>query len=96
MVKADFTLPALSATNVVTCKCHLDDYDKGINDIILGRDLLTKLGLNLKLSDHVIEAGDGPFKGSTTPMVDFGTHIFKGLNTWKITPEESFTNDYVE
>ena len=64
--------------------------------MILGRDLLTELGLNLKLSDHIIEADDGPFKGSTTPMVDLGTYIFKYLNTDKITPAESFTNAYVE
>ena len=29
-------------------------------------------------------------------MVDLGTYIFKYLNTGKITPEESFTNAYVE
>ena len=29
-------------------------------------------------------------------MVDLGTYIFKGLNTGKITPEESFTNAYVK
>ena len=29
-------------------------------------------------------------------MVELGTYIFKDLNTGKITPEESFTNAYVE
>ena len=29
-------------------------------------------------------------------MVDLGTYIFKGLNTREITPEEYFTNAYVE
>ena len=29
-------------------------------------------------------------------MVDFGTYIFKDLNTGKIILEESFTNAYVE
>ena len=29
-------------------------------------------------------------------MVDLGTYIFKYLNTGKVTPEESFTNAYVE
>ena len=28
-VNVDFTLPALSATNVVTWKCHLEDSVKG-------------------------------------------------------------------
>ena len=64
--------------------------------MILGRDLLTSLGLNLKLSDHIIEADDGPFKGSTAPMVDMGTYEFKDLETKKITPEESFMNAYAE
>ena len=43
-----------------------------------------------------MEAYDGPFNGSTTPMFDLGMYIFKYLNTGKITPEESFTNAYVE
>ena len=29
-------------------------------------------------------------------MVDLGTYISKDLNTGKVTPEEYFTNDYVE
>ena len=47
-VKVDFTLPALSTTNVVTWNCHVDDSAKGRYDMILGRDILTKLGLNLE------------------------------------------------
>ena len=44
--------------------------------MILGRYILTELGLNLKFSEHVIEADDGPFKGSTTPMVDLVMYKF--------------------
>ena len=62
--------------------------------MILGWDLLTELGLNLKFSEHVIEVYYGHFNESTTPMVDLGTYIFKDLNTGKITPGELFTNDY--
>ena len=40
-VEVDFTLPALSATNVVMWKCHMDDSAKGRYDIIVGRDILT-------------------------------------------------------
>ena len=47
-VKVDFTLTTLSATNVVTLNCHLDDSDNGRYNIILGKDILIKLGLNLK------------------------------------------------
>ena len=95
-VNIDFTLTALSATHVVTWKCHVDDSDKGRYDIILGQYLLTQLGLNIKFSEHVIKADDGPFYGSTTHMVDLSTYIFKDLNIGKITPEESFTNVYIE
>ena len=44
--------------------------------LILGKYLLTALVLNLKLSGHVIEAYDGPLKGSTTPMINLGTYAF--------------------
>ena len=85
--KADLTLPALSATNVEMWRCHVDAYAKFIYDMILCRYLLTELGLNLKLSEHVIKSDDGPFKGSTAPMVDLGKYIFKDLNIGKIKPE---------
>ena len=43
-----------------------------------------------------MKADDAPFKGSTTPMVNLVTYIFKYLNTEIIAPEESFTNSYVK
>ena len=86
-VKVDFTLPALSATNFVTWECHVNESVKGRYDMILGQYLLIELGLNLKLSEHVIESDDGPFKGYTTPMVHLDTYIFKDLNTGKISHE---------
>ena len=55
--------------------------------MILGIDLLTWLVLNLKFSYHVIERDDGPFKGSTAPMVDLCTYEFKYFETGKITSE---------
>ena len=72
----------------------MDDSAKDIYDMIVGQDLLTELGLNLKSSEHVIEADDGTFNGCTTPMVDLVTYIFKVLNKGKIKSEESFTNAY--
>ena len=86
-VYVDFTLPPLSVTNVVTRKCHVYDSAKGMYGMILGRDILKELLLNLKCSEHVIEADDGPFKGSTTPMVDLGAYVFKDLNTGKLHPK---------
>ena len=83
-VKVDFTLPALSTTNVVTWKFHVDESAKCRYSIILEQNLLTKLVLNLTISEHVIEADDGPINGFTTPMVDLGAYIFKDLNTGKL------------
>ena len=94
-VKVDFTLPALSATNAVMWKCHVDDSAKSRHNMILGQDISTELGLNLKSFEDIIEADDRLLKGSTTPMVNLGTYIFKYLNTGNITPEEYFTNAYV-
>ena len=95
-VKIDFTLPALSPTNVVTWKCNVDESARGRYNIILGQDILSELGLNLKFSEHFIESDDGPFNGSTTPMIDLGTYIFRYLNTGQIKPEGSFTNAHVK
>ena len=44
--------------------------------MILGRVVLTELGLTLKFSDRVVEADDGIFKRSTTTMVDLGRYEF--------------------
>ena len=81
-----FTLPALSAINVVTWKCHVSDSAKGGYDMILVQYLLTELGLNLKFSEQVIKYNGGLFKGSKTFMVGLGVCLFKYLNTEKITP----------
>ena len=83
----DFTLPELSVTKIVMWDFHVDDFDKIRYNMILGRDILTELGLNLKTYDHVIEAYDVLFKWTTAPMVDLGMYEFKHLETRKITPE---------
>ena len=46
-VRIDFTLPELSATNIVTWNFHVDESDKGRYDMVLVRYLLTELGLNI-------------------------------------------------
>ena len=48
--------------------------------MILGRDLLTELGSNLKLPEYNIEADDGTLKESLALIVDFGTYEFKDSN----------------
>ena len=64
--------------------------------MILGRCIWTELVWNLRFSYHVIEADDGPVKGSMEPMVDLGMYEFTDLETGKTKPEESFMNDYTE
>ena len=65
----------------------MGDSAKGIYDMILGRDILTALWLNLEFSNNIIEAYDGTFKGSKVPMFDMVTYEFKYLNTENITSE---------
>ena len=83
----DFTLPAHSPTNVVTWNCHVDDSSRSRYGMILGRDLLSEMGSILPPSEHIIKADDGPFKGSTAPMVDLGEYINKYLNIGEIKHE---------
>ena len=54
-VEVDFTLPALSETNVMTWNCHVDDYAKGRYDMILVRDILIELGLNLNVPNKLLK-----------------------------------------
>ena len=65
----------------------MDDSAKGKYDLILGRDLVTALVLNIKFSDHAIESDDGNIKLSMAPMVNLCTYKFKGLETWENTPK---------
>ena len=55
--------------------------------MILGRDILTELGLILKISEHVTIWGDGPLKGSASSIVDFVTYKFEVLNIGKTTTD---------
>ena len=65
-----FLLLEFSATKIVTWKCHVDKSTNGRYNMILGRDLLTALRLDLKFSDDVIIDGKGTYKGCSVPMVD--------------------------
>ena len=56
--------------NIVTCKYHVDESTNGRYDMILGRDPLISLVLDLKFSDNVIIGGKGPYEGFSAPMVD--------------------------
>ena len=56
-VNLDFCLPDFSATNIVTWKCYVDESTNNIYDMILGRDLLTALVLDLNSPNNVIYGG---------------------------------------
>ena len=62
-MNVDLCLLEFGATKIVTWKCHVAKSTNIRYDMILGRYLLTALGLDLKFSENVILGGDGPFKG---------------------------------
>ena len=68
-VKIYITLPELSAEKIMAWYCHVNDSYKGRYYMVLGKDILTALGLNLKLSKHVRKADYGTFKVSTAPWL---------------------------
>ena len=80
----------------MTSKFHVDDTTKVRYGKILGRDLWTVLGLNLKFYEHFIKEDYGPWKELTGPMVDLGTYEFKIWKRWKFKPEELIMNAYAE
>ena len=65
--------PELIVTKIMTWNCRVDASARGRYDIILVRYILTALVVNIKLSEHVIKADYGNFKGSTSPMDYLGT-----------------------
>ena len=52
-VNIDFLWLELSVTKIGMCKLHVDESSNGIYDMILSRDLLTALGLDIKFSKNV-------------------------------------------
>ena len=50
----------------------------------------------MKCSKHAIKADNGPFKESAARMVNLGMYLSNFTNKWKIKPEVSFTDAYVE
>ena len=76
-VKIDMKLAEFRATKIVKWNGHVYEFTKIRYDMILGRGLLTVLGIYLELYNHIIEGGDGPFDSYTAPMVDLGTYECK-------------------
>ena len=60
----------------MTSKYHIDESIHGRYYIILGRDLLTALVLDLKFSNNIIFGVEGPYEGYSVPMVDVINYNF--------------------
>ena len=75
----DFCLPEFSVTKIVTWKCHADLSTNVIYDMILGRDLITALGLDLKFSGNLIISGEGPHEGCSSHIADVNNYEFKSI-----------------
>ena len=66
-------------------------------DMLLGIDILTSLGLNLKLSEHVITEGEKLYEGCTVLMAIMMTYDHKPSNiSDQVLPEESCMDACVE
>ena len=64
--------------------------------MILGRDLLTALGMDPEFSEKIIVGSEGPYEGCQAPMVDLSNYDFKYLTENIVKPEEYFINSYVD
>ena len=78
-VNAYFCIPEFSAAKVITWKFHMDESTNGRYYMILGRDLLTALVLDLKFSKNVIICGEGPYEGCSAPMMDVSNYNFTSI-----------------
>ena len=78
-VNVDFCLPEFSATKIVPWKFHVDNKTNSRYDMILVRDLIATLGLDIKFSEKLVIGGEGPYEGCLAPMDDFINHDFKSL-----------------
>ena len=73
-VNVEFCSPEFSATKIVMRTCHVDDSAKGRYNMILGRNLLTTLGLDIKFSDRVIVGVERLYEGCSVSMVDVSNY----------------------
>lgn len=66
MVKVPFKLPELDPSRVIYWTCHV--MEEGAYGMIMGRDLISDLKLNLDFSQQKITCDTGWFKGREAPM----------------------------
>ena len=74
-----FLLSKFSATEIVSWKCHVDNYTNSRYYTILGRDPFTPLWLDLKFYKNIVIGGEGTYEGCLAPMVGVSNYDFKHL-----------------
>ena len=90
--KVEIALPGLDATENVTRNLNMDDLqDNQRNNMILGRDILSKLITVLNFSDNTIRVNGCTYKGCTTPIKDVSRINFKVASNW--LKQKIFWND---
>ena len=75
----DFRLLGFSGTKIVSWNCQVDNYTNSRYDMILGRYLLTAVGLDLKFPQNIVIGDEGPYNGCSRPMAEVRNHDFKNL-----------------
>ena len=61
----------------MSLKCHFDKKTNRRYDVILGRDLLIALLLDLNFSINIIIGDEGKYEGCLAPMVYLSNYDFK-------------------
>ena len=80
----------------MTWKCHVDESTNGRYNMILDRDLITTLEMDIMFSDNVIIGADIKYEWCTATIVDVSNYWFISLSDKTVKPEEFFINSYFD
>ena len=78
-VKAQFTIPELQEKKLIEWKLHVAD-NMGAYDMIIGRDIMSFLGINIQFSDRTVhwEGKEMPFK-PVEATAEYDYHIAESM-----------------
>ena len=65
-----FYPPEFSVIKIRTWKCHVEESSEIRYDMILGRDPIMELLLDIEFDKRIMVSGEGPFGGDTAPTVN--------------------------
>ena len=65
----------------------MDNQTNSRYDIILERDLLNSMGLDIKFTENIMIGGDIPYKRCSAPMDNLSKREFKSLTDKPVKPE---------